>query len=687
MAHIDNLVERIADPQLRTQLAEEVAKLVDRKDFGLVFQRHRPEDVEVPGVRPRRGDTVRRRSDAGKQNYLVIAVADGQAAVVAVDAAKRTIEGESPTSEPIEQLVVVKDFSLPIYPGLQLLSAFTPNGDKPPHVVIEGENYYALEALLYTHERKIDVIYIDPPYNTGSDDWQYNDRYIDKTEAYRHSKWLAFMERRLVHARRLLKDSGVLFVSIDDNEQAHLRLLLDDIFGQENFLDTIVVELSTTSGPKTVNAQQGTIVKNVEYVHVYRKGEAFDSVRHTPLFDSVPLWDTHYSLWLNDDGTITDFVDELAGDPEVWSDIERFGFVHSRGKKAGTFIGIPAMDKLLAVSDAASRFVLANLVRIARLDNLPASCRDMDAPIRGWVTVEADHRTYMLTRLRSGTVNQVYSLDRNYRTSDDYTPRFARTVIRGDLWKGFYQDMGNVSKEGGIAFANGKKPIRLIQQLIRWADNRRDTVVLDYFGGSGTTTHAVAAMNAADGGHRQSIVITNNELGRTVSDRLRAERHAPGDDAWEAEGVFRKVTKPRIENAIASINGGLTGSSASESVAFFKLTYEDENLVALGRKFAAVAPLLWLKAGATGEIVWSIGEQPWALPEAARYGVLFDTSQARGFGDAVSERSAMLRHIYVVTESESAFQAAVGYLPPELRLNTTRLYSDYLHSFEINGEG
>jgi adenine-specific DNA-methyltransferase len=110
----------------------------------------------------------------------------------------------------------------------------------------------------------------------------------------------------------------------------------------------------------------------------------------------------------------------------------------------------------------------------------------------------------------------------NYRMSDDYKPRFGRTVIRGDLWKGFYQDMGNVAKEGGTAFSNGKKPVRLIKQLIRWANNNRDGIVLDFFAGSATTAHAVLQANADDGGSRRFIMVQLDEVPDPKSEVARA---------------------------------------------------------------------------------------------------------------------------------------------------------------------
>lgn len=102
--------------------------------------------------------------------------------------------------------------------------------DAPNHILIEGDNLETLTALAYTHEGKIDVIYIDPPYNTGNNDFVYNDKFVDKEDSYRHSKWLSFMAKRLCIAKQLLSDKGVIFISIDDNEQAQLKLLCDEIF-------------------------------------------------------------------------------------------------------------------------------------------------------------------------------------------------------------------------------------------------------------------------------------------------------------------------------------------------------------------------------------------------------------------------------------------------------------------------
>jgi adenine-specific DNA-methyltransferase len=444
-------------------------------------------------------------------------------------------------------------------------------------------------------------------------------------------------------------------------------------------VSVLTVEMSTTSGPKTTNAQQGTLVKNVEYVLIYRKSSSFDThVSHTPLYDGIEKWDANYPLWLNDDGTTELVYDRLDEEPDVRADIERFELVSKSGKRKGTFIGASGMDLLLAASEPARAFILDNLHRIGRTDTPPVSGKSVDVPVGRWVEHRTDDRTYRLTRSAQGKVWQIYTLDRNYRMSDDYAPRFGRTVIRGDLWRGFHSDMGHVSNEGGIGFANGKKPIRLIQQLIRWANNDPDTVIVDFFAGSGSTAHAVMAMNQADGGQRQAILITNNEVGIDAAKAMRNKGLHPGDPTWESQGVFRAVTQPRIKHVIA---GG-----ASANVEFFNLTYLDPGRVRRGHEYESVAPLMWLEAGAVGARLDALPESGWAVTEA--YGVLFAVDALPAFADAIAKSAAQDRApriVFVITDSPTEYQQVCERLP--VGVETIRLYQDYLSNYTINVEG
>jgi adenine-specific DNA-methyltransferase len=229
---------RAKEPELAQDLEREVAALADRRAFGLNFERHVPEAVELPGRKVRKGDKVRmlpprgmaaQASDA-KLWRVIGFEPDGQtklAHLVALDAAAVEEAGTvREATAAVEDLVVVAEFRDPIYPGLISTGKVERGGDKPFHAVINAENYHALQTLLFTHRGQVDAIYIDPPYNSGSTDWKYNNHYVEGDDLYSHSKWLAFIERRLLLARELLKpENSVLIVTIDYNELHRLGLL------------------------------------------------------------------------------------------------------------------------------------------------------------------------------------------------------------------------------------------------------------------------------------------------------------------------------------------------------------------------------------------------------------------------------------------------------------------------------
>lgn len=455
--------------------------------------------------------------------------------------------------------------------------------DTTRNLFIEGDNLEALKLLQETYLGMVKMIYIDPPYNTGND-FVYEDDFAESTAEFLrksnqvdeagnklvantasngrfHSDWLSMMYARLKLAKNLLAEDGVILASIDDAENANLKKLLNEVFGGENFIDTIAVEMSTTSGPKTVNAQQGTIVKNVEFVHIYRKSSQFDKKPHTPLLDGVDSYDTHYSIWLKDDGTLGSLTDQLLAEPSIGDEIRKFGLV-----KRGSF-SINDIDKLLALSDNAKKFIETNLVRIARVDRPPVSAMKQVVAQGRWVAFEVEHRTYFLTTLQNGTLQALMPLSLNFRMSDDYKPRFGRTVIRGDLWKGFHQDMGNVAKEGGVQFANGKKPVRLIKQLIKWANNNDDGVILDFFAGSGTTGHAVMEANADDGKNRRFVLVQIDE-----------EPDSKSEAAIAGFSTIADLSKERIRRAGAKILAGETHPDWNRDVGFRVLKIDSSNM-------------------------------------------------------------------------------------------------------------
>jgi adenine-specific DNA-methyltransferase len=220
---LDSLLGRIADPALQAAIHSEVDHLRDTKDFGLVFERHLPEEVRLLSHPIKRGVTVQERKTESDETWVVKTVKAGKATLLDADGVESV--------RPVEELVVIRGFGEPIYPGLKSVGKVERGGDKPFHFVINGENFYVLETLLYAYEGQVDCIYIDPPYNSGARDWKYNNDHVDGEDAYRHSKWLSFMEKRLRLAKRLLNpEDSVLIVTIDEKEYLRLGLLWSKSF-------------------------------------------------------------------------------------------------------------------------------------------------------------------------------------------------------------------------------------------------------------------------------------------------------------------------------------------------------------------------------------------------------------------------------------------------------------------------
>ena len=235
MAAIHDLIAQIGDARLRERLAAEWAKATREKKFGLVFEDHLPELLPCPKARPRKGDLVCPRGGALKDLWRVQGFRGGRVQCLrpqpgAAGAAADTAEFA------LNELMVVREFGEPIFPALVPEDAVANGGpDAPWHTLIEADNYHALQLLEYLYAGKVDCIYIDPPYNTGARDWKYNNDYVDGNDGWRHSKWLAFMKRRLQLAKSLLNPQrSVLIVAIDDNELCSLGLLLNDVFASED---------------------------------------------------------------------------------------------------------------------------------------------------------------------------------------------------------------------------------------------------------------------------------------------------------------------------------------------------------------------------------------------------------------------------------------------------------------------
>ena len=261
------------DPRIGADLEREFKALASRRSFGLNFERHSPEAVELPQRPIRKGDKVRILPERGslkkgdQRLWLVKSITKAAKNKVAE---LLLLGSETPEEQviPLDDLVVVAEFKDTIYPGLISTGKVERGGDKPCHTVINGENYHALKSLTYTHRGKVDVVYIDPPYNTGAKDWKYNNDYVEGDDLYRHSKWLAFIERRLLIAKELLNPvDSVLIVTIDEKEYLRLGLLLEQLFPEARL--TMVTSSINNAGV----SRRGTFGRAAEYIYIVQCGE------------------------------------------------------------------------------------------------------------------------------------------------------------------------------------------------------------------------------------------------------------------------------------------------------------------------------------------------------------------------------------------------------------------------------
>ena len=227
MAAINDLISQIQDETLRNRIQEEVSKMAKQKKFGLVFEEHMPESTPLYDMPIKRGCNVMLRDSKDDKAIYVVLKVEGDTAVCV----KPEQKDEAVTFE-LKDIVRVAEFGESIYPYLKPLDSVcnAPDSDLW-HTLIEADNYHALQLLEYLYAGKVDCIYIDPPYNTGAKDWKYNNDYVDGADAYRHSKWLSFMQRRLKLAKKLLNpQNSVMMITIDDIELCHLKILLDELF-------------------------------------------------------------------------------------------------------------------------------------------------------------------------------------------------------------------------------------------------------------------------------------------------------------------------------------------------------------------------------------------------------------------------------------------------------------------------
>jgi len=389
------------------------------------------------------------------------------------------------------------------FPVLKEIKSKEINGDKdkPINLLIEGDNYHSLAVLNFTHHEAIDLIYIDPPYNTGNNDFIYNDlqaRSVQRDDPFRHSKWLSFMEKRLKLAHRLLKNTGVIFISIDDNELAQLKLLMDEVFGEDNFISILSVE----NNPKGRKNSDHISISN-DYCLIYAKS------RFNSYFNEVIPKDEK------------DMIEDDDGN-----------YIHNSGKRV--LVGENKFNKKVINFNSSKHYsvyynielndlIIKKEYKLNEIDN-----KLLDKGYKRYISYLGNdfiENTYTSDKLRDlfdedrldikGEKIYEKNFSSEIRLKSILTNRKYKAIIN-NLSVEYEIDLKTTSAQQGLREMFGKdvfnfpKNVSFLKLLIKLHPNKNATI-LDFMAGSGTTGQATMELNKEEGGNRQFILCTNNE--------------------------------------------------------------------------------------------------------------------------------------------------------------------------------
>lgn len=394
--------------------------------------------------------------------------------------------------------------NIPVFTECADKEIFAAPGEKF-NFLLEGDNLHSLRLLEKTHLGKIDLIYIDPPYNTGNQDFRYDDVYVDELDTYRHSKWLSFMSERLRIAAKLLAPHGFIFISIDDKEAAQLKLLCDEIFGDANYEKTEYIQVRYPD--KTLKSDM-KYHKEIEQVLVYRKSDSATPYLQPQEYD--------YEKFVYSVNELAPGIEiQLGGKKVVVFQKGEWELVkHKEGFKEG-LKEIWATGTILN-GNSSGRFFRDYLDGRKEKDGLGVLYK-----VYGVGDDSFDYRYFSGPQKVTATKGKYYQgvpVDKMEEGSTKVSPIPNFYDMAGDF--------GNIRHEGGIPFNSGKKPIKLMSMFLNYF-KQKDITVLDFFAGSASTAHAVLALNQADGGTRKFIICTNDE-----------------------NDICTEVTYPRISNVI-----------------------------------------------------------------------------------------------------------------------------------------
>ena len=514
-----------------------------------------------------------------------------------------------------EEVVEMCKEKLPVVKEVKSKEIIT-DKDKPVNLLIEGDNYHTLSVLDYTHEKKVDIIYIDPPYNKGNTnvrDFVYNDNIVDTEDPYRHSKWLSFMQKRLVLAKQLLKNTGLIFISIDDAEMAGLKSLMDEIFTEQNFLATLIWR-----GMHTVRNSSKDFNHNTEYILTYAKNK------------------------------------NLLIEPG----------------KPGTYLRVE--------KDKTANYPYDDNDRKGPYKLDPLHARNYYTPFKytfkngiTWSAPEGRYPAYSMTTLKEKDKNNeiVFSGDKLrkkngsiviYEGKAQQMKRYLKDVQEGvppntllpNEEVGFNKDGTTLLRQmfGNKVF-DQPKPVSLIKYLLSIKNKKFDyknAIILDFMAGSGTTGHAVLDLNNEDGGNRQFILCTNNE-----------------------NNICTDVCYPRIKKVIegySDLKGrnvwGLGGNLKYFKTCFVDAEPTDKNKIKLTKQ---ATEMLCIKEG-TFELI--LNRKHFKIFKNSNHytGIIFDQLAIPEFKKAIEDIKGRFS-VYVFSLSDETFYEEFANVKQKIKLS------------------
>ena len=689
MAAINELIDQIENPELRKRIMQEVGKLQKQKKFGLVYEEHIPEATPLYDVPVKRGTKVMLRGGKISEIYRVISITGDDALC------ERMNESHEQTTLPKSELVVVAHFGEPIFPYLKYKDSIcnAPDSDLW-HTLIEADNYHALQLLSYLYAGKVDCIYIDPPYNSGSRDWKYNNDYVDDKDEYRHSKWLSMMEKRLNLAKKLLnpKDS-VLIVTIDEKEYLHLGCLLEQLFRDAKI--QMISSVINGSG----SSRGSMFSRTDEYIFFIFIGSC--------------------AVQKNS----SDMLHEQKKVSNPWHALMRGGATGLRTARPNLFYPLYFKNNdgsFYGIGDILPLETKRQNVHIP--DNcfaiFPLNAKGQEVT---WGIEKSTFEKYIkLGYILFGK----WQKKKNYR-SVKYLQSGTITALENNLI-----EVVGKNEEGSLILQNSNKPVTpmttwvvkehnatsngtnllkkfigeqkfaypkslyAVRDTIRFfVANKPNALILDFFAGSGTTLHAVNLLNAEDGGHRRCIMVTNNEVSEAEAKELTKKGFKPGDDEWEKIGIANYVTWERTKCSINGtdingdpIKGKYIGTNIpmadgfKSNAAFFKLGFLDKTAVSLGLQLKELIPTLWMKAGSMGKCPTINGNEDYVIFPANKFAILVNECEYVNFELEMREHPE-IEVVYIITNSEAGYREMIASLQCKA---TYQLYRDYLDNFSIN---